>query len=162
MEGLRTSSGSLSKGGTVLLQGGGRHRFVPFLKPLLQQKRCGGTVETTAAIPRQTEAIAGAPAAGMFINPGQRQGQAAGQPLAVAATVLGLVGELLAAVEGKAHHQCLAAPLGRKGGEPGQVVAPAAAPAGRQGGHGQTERITSGHTDAAATHIEGQHGTGTR
>jgi len=44
-------------------------------------------------------ALAGGPAAGEFIHKGQRQPQVAGQPLAIAAAVLGLLGGLLAGIQ---------------------------------------------------------------
>lgn len=161
MEGLRTSSGSFSKGVTVPAPRGGGHRFVPFLKPLLQQQCRSSTVKTAAAIPPQTETVGGTPAAGMFIDPRQRQVQAAGQPFPVTAAVPGLIRGLLAAVEGEPHHQGFAAPLTHQGREPVTVVTPGAALAGRQRGHRQSQGVAAGDTDATATDIEGKHRTGT-
>ncbi len=59
-------------------------------KPLLQQKGCGSTVETTAPITSQSMALSCCPGAAVLIHPGQRQLQRCSKPQSIAATVHGL------------------------------------------------------------------------
>jgi len=130
-------------------------------QPLFQQEGSGCAVEPSTAVAVEPMGLAGLPAAGVFIHPGQRQGvagiaQGLLQLQAIAAAMQGLSRWLLVAVQRQAYHQQLHPPFQHQGQEPGEVGGEIAAGHGLQGCHGDAERITAGQTDPPSAYIEGQ------
>ena len=104
----------------------------------------------------QTPLLTCSPAAGMLIDPGNRQIQAARQPLAVAAAMERLLCGTTAAIQGQSHHQRLYPSLAHQLSQPLQIGSKASPGQGRQGRHREPEGIAPGQANAFAAHIQGQ------
>ena len=104
----------------------------------------------------QTPLLTRSPAAGMFIDPGNRQIQAARQPLAVTAAMQRLLCGTTAAIQGQPHHQRLHPSLAHQRSQPLQIGSKASPGQGPQGRHREAKGIAAGQANAFAAHIQGQ------
>ena len=141
-----------------------RFRRRAVLEPLFQQQHGGGTVEPSTAIAVQAKALAGGPAAAVFIHPGHRQrqacrGQGPGQPQPVAAAVERLAGGLLGVVQGQANHQDPHLPLVHQCQQLVQIPLKGAPQQSRQRCDRESEGIAASQADTPLAHIQGQGGT---
>lgn len=130
-------------------------------QPLFEQQGGRGAVESATAITVQAEALAGGPAAAVFVHPRQRQRfpkllKRRRQAQAVATAMAGLGGGLAGRIQGQADHQGLHPALAQQREKPREVLVKVGALQSGQRRDREAEGITTRQADAAVADIKGQ------